>query len=181
VKRRAVAGLAAAGLLGGCAGLLPAPADRSDVISGRLAVQVAASRDAPARGFATDFELRGDGERGDLELSGPLGAMLARARWEPGRVQLAAGGEQREFDRLDVLAERVFGEALPLQALPDWLRGRPWPPAPSVPREGGFEQLGWAIDLSRFADGALIARRAPSAHRPAVTVSARIAAHGLGR
>jgi outer membrane lipoprotein LolB len=174
VKRRAAAGLVATGLLGACAGRWPAPADRSDVISGRLGIQVAATAEAPSRGIAAGFELRGDAERGELDLSGPLGATLAQARWQPGRVSLVAGGQRREFDRLETLAELVFGEPLPLQALPDWLRGRPWRLAPSAAREGGFEQLGWAIDLTRWPHGLLTARRPMTGPTPAVTLTARL-------
>jgi outer membrane lipoprotein LolB len=57
--------------------------------------------------------------------------------------------------------------ALPLAALFDWLRGRPWPRAVSQARSGGFEQLGWVVDLSRRAEGWLLVRREAA---PEVTV-----------
>ena len=38
----------------------------------------------------------------------------------------------------------LFGEPLPLVALIDWLRGRPWAGAPNVKRDDGFDQLAQA-------------------------------------
>jgi outer membrane lipoprotein LolB len=61
--------------------------------------------------------------------------------------------------------------ALPLAALFDWLRGRPWPRAASQERPGGFEQLGWTVDLSRRTEGWLLARRLAA---PEVTVRLRL-------
>lgn len=61
--------------------------------------------------------------------------------------------------------------ALPLAALFDWLRGRPWPRAESQARPDGFEQLGWVVDLSRRAEGWLLARREEA---PEVTVRVRL-------
>lgn len=167
MKRR-VAILGAA-VLAGCATTAPrAP----DTFSGRLALRIEPA-DAPSRAFAADFDLRGDAERGTLRLSGPLGATLAEARWQPGRVELARPDAATEsFASLDTLAIALLGEAVPLGALPDWLRGRPWDAAPSAARDGGFEQLGWAIDLRRHAaDGAIVATRA---RRPVLTVRVQL-------
>ena len=79
-----------------------------------------------------------------------------------------------EHADLDSLGQAVLGEALPMAALFSWLRGRAWADAPSQPRpdgQPGFVQLGWQIDLARWADGALDAvRLAP----PAITVRARL-------
>jgi outer membrane lipoprotein LolB len=71
----------------------------------------------------------------------------------------------------------VLGETLPLAALFDWLRGRPWPGAPSRPVAAppGFEQLGWRVDLARFAEGQVDARRDRA---PAVNVRARLDMRG---
>jgi len=56
-------------------------------------------------------------------------------------------------------------------ALIDWLRGRPWPGAPSLASPGGFEQLGWHVDLSRFAEGWVLAARERT---PAISVRIRL-------
>ena len=62
-------------------------------------------------------------------------------------------------------------DALPLAALFDWLRGRPWPRAASQARPSGFDQLGWTVDLSRLTDGWLLVRREAA---PEVTVRLRL-------
>jgi outer membrane lipoprotein LolB len=157
----------------GCASVAP-PGLPPGLISGRLALQVAATPTEPARQVSGSFELRGDAARGQLDLVSPLGITVAQARWLPGRVELLNSGDGPiVFESLDELSTRAFGEPLPLAALFDWLRGRPWPGAPSLAASdgSGFEQMGWVIDTSRLADGQIIARRpAP----PAVTLRARM-------
>jgi outer membrane lipoprotein LolB len=98
--------------------------------------------------------------------------MLGVARWQPGSAQLETGEGLRQFDSLDALAQTLFGEPLPLSALVEWLRGRPWAGAPSVANASGFDQLDWSIDLSAFvADGVITATRA---REPAVSVRVRL-------
>lgn len=130
-----------------------------DLLSGRLSVQVEGQ---PERSLSADFELDGSAERGALRLSGPLGTTAAMARWAPGEAVLTTSqGETREPD-LDTLATRALGEAVPMAALFDWLRGRPWPGAPHQPRRDGgtgFEQLGWQVALERHGSGLVEARR----------------------
>lgn len=169
LRWRAVAALALAGL-GGCAAL--APVDRS-LLAGRLAVQVAAHDGTAARGVSVGFELRGTGEVGSLTLHNPLGLQLAAAQWQPGRVVLVSADGEAQFPDLQSLSRHALGEAVPLQALPDWLRGQPWAGAPAAAQPTGFEQLGWSVDLSRRHDGLVTAtRHAP----PAITVRARLEA-----
>ena len=171
--RRLAASLACALLLlaGGCA-TTPEPRAPSD-LSGRLALRV----DAPeaARSFSADFDLRGDAARGNLRLTGPLGAMLAQARWQPGAAELTTSDNAvRVFDDLDQLAQALLGESLPMAALIDWLRGRPWSGAASVAAGDGFDQLGWTIDLARYAEGVLSATRAAQRGQAAVIVRVRL-------
>lgn len=129
-------------------------------LSGRLAVSVAGQ---PERSFSTDFVLRGDAQAGELELGGPLGSIAARASWSATGAELrTAQGDLRRAASPEALAEEVFGEALPLTALPDWLRGRPWAGAAVLPRADGrpgFEQLGWQLDLDALSSGRIDARR----------------------
>ena len=153
--------LLAALALAGCA-TLPPPAPGS--VAGRLALQVEAHAGRPAQMLSAGFDLRGTAERGELRLSTPLGTTLAAAFWSPGEARLVTPQGERRFDDLDALSREAFGESLPLRALPDWLRGRPWPGAaepalPLVPGPG-FVQLGWTIDLARFDAGQLLAWRA---------------------
>lgn len=174
--RGRAAALGAALILGACA-LVPPAADvtAADALTGRLAVRVDAAGGAAARSISAAFDLRGDAGSGRLSLSTPLGSVLAQARWEPGAVVLATPQGETRFADLDALTREVLGESLPVAALFDWLRGRPWPGAPSTasvgPAEPGFEQLGWVVSLARFDEAWVAARRERA---PVVTVRARI-------
>jgi len=165
-------------LLTGCASPPPASDGLVLTAAGRLSVRVEASPARPSQSLSAAFEWRGDGARGELTLLSPLGTQLAQARWAPGTAKLITPEGETRFDTLDELAERALGERVPLVAWPDWLAGRPWPGAASVPARMtpvagspasgvGFEQLGWAVDLSRHAEGRIEARRSLP---PSVTV-----------
>jgi outer membrane lipoprotein LolB len=132
-----------------------------------MSVRVDASTDRPSQSLSAEFEWRGDGERGELTLLSPLGTQVARASWAPGEARLVSPDGEQRFQTLDALAERALGERVPLVAWPHWLAGRPWPGAASVPTPGGFEQLGWNVDLARHAEGRIDARRGAP---PVVTV-----------
>lgn len=165
--------LLAAGLALALAGCATAPVP-TDLLSGKLAVQVASSASTPARGVTAAFELQGTAERGGLELTSPLGTVMARAHWSPGEVVLTTAEGDKHFADLTALADEVLGEPLPLAALFDWLHGRPWSGAASrnlAAPGAGFEQLGWTIALDQWAEGTVIARRAAP---PAVTVRAKL-------
>jgi len=172
---RAAAFLAAL-LLAACATVAPpGEAPSGETLSGRLAVNVAATSASSGRALSAVFELQGDARVGRLNLSTPLGSMLAQARWAPGQVVLATPQGERSFDDLDGLTREVLGESLPLAALFDWLRGRPWAGAASrplaAPAGAGFEQLGWVVDLARLDQAVVAASRARA---PAVTVRAKL-------
>lgn len=163
-------------LLSACAA--PPPAGGPALTAaGRLSVRVDAAAERPAQSLSAGFEWRGNGERGALTLFSPLGTQVAQAQWAPGEATLLTAEGSARFMGLEELAERALGERVPLGAWPDWLAGRPWPGAPSMPwgaagaatADGsGFEQLGWQVDTSRLAaEGRLLARRAAP---PVVTV-----------
>jgi outer membrane lipoprotein LolB len=168
--------VAAAALLGACASV-PGPqlAAPATTLAGRMSVHVAAAPGAQARDVTATFDLQGTPEQGKLDLSTPLGTVLAQARWSPGRVALVTPQGETRFASLDELTREVLGESLPVAALFDWLRGRPWPGAPSTPNaaaaERGFSQLGWSVSLARFDEGLIAAQRALP---PAVTVRAKL-------
>lgn len=153
--------------VGGCA----TPPTGGDWLSGRLSVKVDASAGQPARSLNSGFDLQGDASRGELRLTSPLGTLVATARWSPGEAVLVSGGQSTRFDDLDALSREALGEALPLRALPDWLRGRPWAGAQSRATPGGFEQLGWEVATAQYGEGRLDATRSAA---PAVTVRARL-------
>jgi outer membrane lipoprotein LolB len=151
----------AAVVLAACASPPRAPADLA-VLAGRLSMQVAAHEAEPARGFSGQFDLRGTAQAGGLVISGPLGVSVVRATWATGQYRLESSQQTQEFSSLEELSRAGLGEVLPLGALFDWLRGRPWPVAPHQPlAEGvaGFEQLGWRIETADLANGRLRAGR----------------------
>ena len=146
-----------------------------DTLAGRLAVRVEAHDGTAGRSENAAFELQGSAHAGRLDLSTPLGSVLAQARWAPGSVVLATPQGERSFTDLDALTQEVLGESVPVAALFDWLRGRPWPGAATVtneaPAEAGFTQLGWSVSLARFDDGLVVAKRDSA---PVVTVRAKL-------
>jgi len=164
-------------LLAACASVEPSvPVAGGDSFAGRLSLRIEPVASAPARAFSAAFDLRGNPSAGSLGLSTPLGSMLAQARWQPGSVVLATPQGTRRFADLDGLTREVLGESVPIEAWFDWLHGRPWPGAPSASRGAGagFDQLGWTVDLARFAEGAVSATR----REPQPPVNVRIQLDG---
>jgi len=148
-------------LAAGCATLTePQPT----ALTGRLALNVEAFADRPAQALSAGFDLRGDAQQGELRLSTPIGTTLAAAYWGPGEARLVTAQGERRFADLEALSRDAFGEPLPLRALPDWLRGRPWPGSTDAARAllagQGFEQLGWTVDLAQYDRGRWLAWRA---------------------
>lgn len=152
----------ATALLWGCASM-PRPADYAGLrLSGRLSVQVAHDTAGTPQGGAASFDLQGSPQAGQLELSTPLGTMAARARWQPGLAVLQQSDKETRYEDMDALTRELLGEAVPVAALFDWLRGRPWPGAVSHSRadgQPGFEQLGWTIDLAGLKERLIKAQR----------------------
>lgn len=173
MKRRAAA-LAPllAVLLAACASV---PTDTrppaGETLAGRLAVRIDAFGGEEPRSVVAAFELQGAPDAGRLNLTSPLGTVLAQARWEPGRVVLITPQGETPYASLDALTREVLGESLPVAALFDWLHGRPWRGATHVIAAPGFRQLGWAVDLARFADDTIVAVRE---QLPAVTVRVKL-------
>ncbi len=168
IRRLALALLAL--VLAGCASVAPSDIT-SPWTSGRLSLRVDASTAAPAQRMSAAFELRGDNERGELNLLSPLGTRLAAARWAPGSALIVTPDGERRFNTLDELSRQALGEPVPLAAMPDWLAGRPWPQAPHETQPDGFIQLGWQVQTSRRSEGWIEARRAAP---PAVVLRVRL-------
>ncbi len=160
------------GVLGACATATPPPYTASgEQLSGRLSVRIAAHGNAAERSVTVAFDLRGRPVAGQIDLTTPLGSVVAQAKWSPAEVVLVTPQGERRFSDLDSLTREALGEAIPVAALFDWLRGRPWPGATSQPLAAGqgFSQLGWAVDLARIGESQLVAQRVQA---PAVTVRA---------
>ncbi len=143
-----------------------------NTISGRMTVRVESTDGGTPRSLSAGFDLSGDARRGTLSLATPLGTQLAQARWSPQQATLVTPKGETPYPDMDALTRELAGEALPIAAFFDWLRGRPWPDAPSTPHsppEDGFSQLGWQVMLAGFERGVFAAHReAP----PAVSVRA---------
>lgn len=163
--------------LAGCSSLTPPDESphSDDLLAGRMSVQVDATATEPAHNLTAAFELSGTPQRGRLDMNTPLGSTVARARWSPDAVVVDTPQGQSRHASLDDMTRAVLGEVLPVPALFDWLRGRPWRGAPSTSASAdepaGFSQLGWQVDLSHFDDARLVARRAAP---PAVTVRVKL-------
>ena len=141
------------------------------VWSGKLGVRTDAAPDQPARSMSGTFELSGTASSGQLVLTSPIGTTIARARWSdpvgaqgtPSKIELEADGGTTHYATLEDMMQHAIGDQLPLAAMFDWLDGRPWPAAPARASADGraFDQLGWHVDLSQFADSRLIDAQRP--------------------
>ena len=140
-----------------------------------MTLRIEATDASPLRNLSAAFELAGDAGRGRFDLNSPLGTTLARARWEPGQVWLRTPQGESQYPDLAALTREMLGEELPVAALFDWLRGRPWPGAAStaaqLPSEAGFQQLGWTVSLANFTEAWVTARREQA---PIVTVRVKL-------
>ncbi|WAC73117.1 outer membrane lipoprotein LolB [Roseateles sp. SL47] len=154
------------------------PLSNAPRLTGRLGLVVPAGPGGQPRGqnVTANFELLGDSTRGRLEMSTPMGSLVARVSWQPGAATLRTPDEERSYDTLDALTQELLGEALPVQALFDWLKGRPWAGTPHQPAgDQGFEQLGWQVDLRRFQTGLIVAQRLnPGGQEPLATLRLKL-------
>ncbi len=159
---------AAIGLAGCATPRPPGLADDAPRIGGRMALKVSAYQSAPQRNLNAQFELLGDAAAGELRLVTAIGTTAARAAWSADEVTLTTGDGTKRFASLQAMAQEALGEAVPVPALFDWLRGRRWDAAGEAPAQGRsearFVQQGWAVDLSRYSEGwVTITRDAPPA------------------
>lgn len=140
--------------------------------SGRLGWSIAATPLQPAQQASATFELRGSAHAGWLELTSPVGTLIARARWQAGSAELQTLGGTTRHDDLAALSRAAFGDQeLPLAALFHWLQGQPWPEAPHDMHPSGFRQLGWLVDVRALDGGRLTALRPAE---PAITLRVRL-------
>lgn len=167
VSQRAALGLLMAALAACTTPSLlpPSPAPGGVSWSGRLSIKVEpgpTSLETTAQSVTTQFELEGREDDGLLSLSTPLGTLMARARWLGQQAELVGPDGKRKTGSLDALTDEALGQSVPIGALMNWLQGRPTADAPSTPLpapDQGFVQMGWTINLNRWADRLLIATR----------------------
>jgi outer membrane lipoprotein LolB len=130
--------------LAGCAAPRMPAAPGEATWNGRLALSVASE---PPQSYAAGFDLRGSPQAGELLLTSPLGTTLATVTWSPGRAEMIQGGRSTRRSSLAELSTDLGGSTVPVAALFDWLKGQP------------TTVDGWTADLSRYADGRIVARR----------------------
>lgn len=177
-RRHAFAALALCGLaalLAGCATPpppLPEPLASAESVSlqGQLSIKLAAWQGETARGISAGYFFEGDERSGRIDLMTPLGSQIARVVWQPDQVWLDDGRERRTFESLDALSAALFGEALPLRALPWWMQGRPAPTLPHQAVPQGFDQAGWRVDTRALSEGRITAERPGEAGLRPVTI-----------
>ena len=147
----------------------------------RIDALVNTAESAAGRIVSAAFELSGNAQLGQLDLNTPLGTTLARASWQPGNVAVSTPQGAATYPDLNAMTRALLGEELPLAALFDWLRGRPWPGAPVAAGSSSaeFAQLGWDVSLTQFSQGWVNARRAATnananTNQPGVTVRVKL-------
>ena len=112
--------------------------------SGRLALQI---EEESAQSFSALFELEGSEDQGELILLSPLGNTLGKLKWSSDGATLQTGQQQQTSHSLDALLTQVTGEAIPIKAIFDWLRGIE------------TNAAGWVADLSALSQGRITAQR----------------------
>ena len=112
--------------------------------SGRLALQI---EEESAQSFSALFELEGSEDQGELILLSPIGNTLGKLKWSSEGATLQAGQQQQTSHSLDALLAQVTGEAIPIKAIFDWLRGIE------------TNAAGWVADLSALSQGRITAQR----------------------
>lgn len=133
--------------------------------SGHLSLKLSAWDKQPARGESFHFDLNGHAQSGVLDISTPLGTLVASVRWNPESASLLTPENTQVFGSMDDLLTQTLGEALPVATLMFWLKGQPdpllpvtWPPHTNgTPAQ--FEQASWHVDISEMAQGVLRAQR----------------------
>ena len=142
---------------------------RLESLRGRISIRINRVSENREEGGTSQFELYGDAIKGSLNLISPFGTSLAQAQWEPKGVKLTTLRGVRDFASLDDLAPLWLKHPLPMAALIEWLRGRPWSGAEFRILPQGFEQLGWVIDQNAYEQGLLELYRAPKTNEPEPT------------
>ena len=149
-------------VLGGCATPVPTTSPVSSaglVRDGRFALKSESFGREP-QAVQGGYAWRDTGPSLTLDLTNPLGSVLARVQVEPRVAVLTrANGEVTRAPGPDALLETVLGQPMPVQGLRQWLRTmrEPLPGMQGVERDeqgriAAFEQDGWRVQLSRFDD-----------------------------
>ncbi|MBF6631740.1 MAG: outer membrane lipoprotein LolB [Comamonas sp.] len=149
MARRTATIIALGFILLGCSTPPPSKLPLTDIEhlwSGRLGLQVHDPM-AQEQSFSASFQLKGSTDQGSLDVFTPLGSQLAKLEWHIGAAQLQQGNRITRSESLQELLQLSLGTALPIQAMFEWLEGRP------------ADASGWVANLSRYSDGRIAAQR----------------------
>ena len=155
----AVALLLVGVLVSGCTvARLPEDASGAEFrLRGKIAVR------GPGDAFSASFDWIQAGEAFDIELWGPLGQGRVHLRGDAGRLTVTdARGATTSGISAEPFMASALGWSVPISALPHWVRGR-YDPRSTVAEQrraadgtlARFEQLGWTVEVSRWAESAL--------------------------
>ncbi len=148
--------------------------------SGRLVLKLAAFGQESAQGVNVAFDLQGNPKQGQLDMSTPMGTLVAQVRWQESKATLTTADGAESYDSLDALTQRVLGESLPVATMMSWLQGRPAPaPAWTTALAGQtspkqFVQAGWQVDLRELDRGTLLAERLGTPTQRGATLRLRL-------
>lgn len=130
-------------------------ADTAWGLTGRVAVSNA------GQGGSARMEWRQDGPRFEVVLSAPVSRQSWRLTGAPGHARLEGlDGGPREGGSAAALLYEATRWDIPVDAMPDWLRGLATPGVPAAMAFGAdgrparLEQGGWTIDYAWPADPA---------------------------
>jgi outer membrane lipoprotein LolB len=112
--------------------------------------------ESATQSFSGAFELRGNAQKGELDLLSPLGQTVMQLRWSPGQAELIQGQDRLRFPSAQALLSQATGASLTPDALFAWLQGT------SAARPSSAAGS-WQVDLSERDRGRITARRDPPA------------------
>ncbi len=148
--------------------------------AGHLSLKLQAFEGKGAEGGSFHFDLQGNATAGVLDISTPLGTMVASVRWSPENASLLTPDGQQVYASIEALLTQALGEPLPISTIMQWLKGQPDPSLPSTWVDTSlanaastlFDQAGWRVDIAELPSGVLHASRAsqPSVRGARLTI-----------
>jgi outer membrane lipoprotein LolB len=172
-----------AAALTACASLAPAPvpsaptvaADAPFSIAGRISARRGDS------GVAGSFTWIHDAAHDAIDLSSPLGQMLAKLEGGAGGVEVTlSDGRRQSASTWRELTERALGVTIPVDGLSAWVRGIPRAGEPySIERDARgrvalLRQQGWEVTYAYADDSQLRPLRAVLRYTGADVVEVRV-------
>jgi outer membrane lipoprotein LolB len=180
--RARVAALAVAAALAACATLPPQSAQPGSVVADApfdVAGRISARRGA--NGVAGGFTWTHTPAHDEIDLSTPLGQMLARLEGAPGDVSVQlSDGKVEHAATWSALTERALGVTIPVEGLAYWIRAHAAPGSASTVerddrgRVSGLRQDGWDIAYAYADDAAKAPHRVTLTYPGAERVEVRV-------